>query len=83
MTKSFVVCALALTIAAAAPAVAIAQAQKATDSDAVAAITKIENDAIKAALANDASFYEKTLASDYTGGTSFGTWEPGRRCWRT
>ena len=53
MTKSFVVCALALTIAAAAPAVVSAQAQKATDSDAVAAITKIENDAIKAALAND------------------------------
>ena len=75
MTKSFVVCALALTIAAAAPTVGITQAQKATDSDAVAAITKIENDAIKAALANDASFYEKTLASDYTGGTSFGTWD--------
>ena len=75
MTKSFFACALALTVAAAAPAVVLTQAQKATDSDAVAAVTKLENDAIKAALANDSSFYEKTLASDYTGGTSFGTWD--------
>jgi ketosteroid isomerase-like protein len=75
MTKSFVVCALALAVAAAAPAIVITQVQKATDADAVAAITKIENDGIKAALANDSSFYEKTLASDYTGGTSFGTWD--------
>ena len=75
MTKSFIVCALALTVAAAAPAVVITQAAKASDSDSVAAITKLENDAIKAALANDSSFYEKTLASDYTGGTSFGTWD--------
>jgi len=74
MTKSLVACALALTVAAAVPAVVLTQAQKA-DSDAVAAITKLENDAIKAALANDSSFYEKTLASDYTGGTSFGTWD--------
>src|SRR3954453_20746826 len=75
MTKSFIVCALALTVAAAAPAVVITQAAKASDSDSVAAITKLENDAIKAALANDSSFYDKTLASDYTGGTSFGTWD--------
>jgi len=75
MKKSFVLCALALTVATAVPAVVSGQGQKATDSDAVAAVTKIENDAIKAALASDASFYEKALASDYTGGTSFGTWD--------
>jgi ketosteroid isomerase-like protein len=75
MTKSFVVCALALTVAAAAPAVVSSQGQKATDSDAVAAVTKIENEAIKATLANDSSFFEKILASDYTGGTSRGTWD--------
>ncbi len=75
MKQSFVACALALTVTAAAPALVSSQAQKATDSDAVAAVTKIENDAIKAALANDSSFYEKFLASDYTGGTSRGTWD--------
>ena len=62
MTKSFVVCALALTVAAAVPAVVSSQGQKPTDSDAVATITKLENEGIKAALANDSSFFEKTLA---------------------
>ena len=75
MTKSFVVCALALTVAAVAPVVVSSQGQKATDSDAVAAVTKIENDGIKATLANDSAFFEKILASDFTGGTSRGTWD--------
>ena len=75
MTKSLVACALALTVAAAAPALVSSQGRKATDSDAVTAVTKLENDAIKAMLANDASFFEKFLASDYTGGTSRGTWD--------
>ena len=75
MMKSFVACALALTVTVAAPALVSSQGQKATDSDAVAAVTKIENDAIKAVLANDSSFYEKFLASDFTGGTSRGTWD--------
>ena len=73
--KSLVVCALALTVAAAAPALVASQGQKPTDAEAVAAVTKIEQDGIKAALANDSSFYEKALASDYTGGTSRGTWD--------
>jgi ketosteroid isomerase-like protein len=75
MTKILVACALALTVTAAVPALVSSQGQKATDSDAVAAITKLENDAIKAVLANDSSFYEKFLASDFTGGTSRGTWD--------
>ena len=75
MTNSFVACALALTVIAAAPALVSSQGQKAIDSEAVAAVTKIENDAIKAVLANDSSFHEKFLASDYTGGTSRGTWD--------
>jgi ketosteroid isomerase-like protein len=75
MLKAFVACALALTVTAAAPAPVSGQGQKAPGSDAVAAVTKIENDAIKAVLANDSSFYEKFLASDYTGGTSRGTWD--------
>jgi ketosteroid isomerase-like protein len=73
--KLFVACALALTVTAATPTVVSSQGQKGTDSDAVAAITKFENDAMKAALANDAAFYEKFLAADYTGGTSRGTWD--------
>ena len=52
MMKSFLACALVLTIGAAAPVLLSGQGQKATDSDAVAAITKFENDAIKAALAS-------------------------------
>jgi ketosteroid isomerase-like protein len=75
MMKSFVAFALVSTITAATPVLLAGQGQKTADSDAVAAITKIENDAIKAAIANDASFYEKFLASDYTGGTSRGTWD--------
>ena len=51
------------------------QASKGGDADAVAAITKYENDVVKADLANDASFYEKNLADDFTGGTSRGTWD--------
>ena len=38
-------------------------------------ITKLEDEAIKAVLANDWSLFEKFLANDYTGGTSCGTWD--------
>jgi Domain of unknown function (DUF4440) len=41
---------------------------------AVAAVTKLEHDAVKADLANDKSFYEKYLATDWTGGDSSGRW---------
>jgi ketosteroid isomerase-like protein len=75
MTKFFVGCALALTVIVAAPALVSSQGEKATDAGAVAAVTKLESDAIKAALANDSSFFERFLASDFTGGTSRGTWD--------
>ena len=68
MMKSLAACALALMVTA--PALVSSQGQTGTDSDAVAAVTRIENDAIKAALANDSSFYEKFLASDDTGSGS-------------
>lgn len=83
MTKSFVACALAFTITCGATALVSSQGQRATDSAAVTAVTKLENDAIKAVLANDSSFYEKLLASDYTGGTSRGTWDTKASTWRT
>lgn len=60
---------LILVIAASA-AVTIAQ----TKSQDVAAVTKLENDGVKADLANDKAFYEKVLAEDWTGGDSGGTW---------
>ena len=43
-------------------------------SDDAAAVMKLENDAIKADLSGDKSFYEKVLASDWTGGDSSGQW---------
>jgi ketosteroid isomerase-like protein len=42
--------------------------------DTVAAITKLENDQTKAALANDVSFIKSNLADDAIEGTSFGEW---------
>ena len=75
MTKFFVGCALALTVIVAAPALVSSQGEKATNAGAVAAVTKLENDQIKAALASDSSFFERFLSSDFTGGTSRGTWD--------
>ena len=75
MTKLLVVCAFSVVAAASAPALLSGQEQKAGGSDAVAAITKIENDGIKAGLANDPSWTQKYLASDFSGGTSQGTWD--------
>jgi Domain of unknown function (DUF4440) len=49
--------------------------QQANDSDAVAAITKLENEGMKADLAHDTSWVKKNVADDYVAGTSFGDWE--------
>jgi len=43
-------------------------------SDAVATVTKLENDQVKAALANDVSFVKTNLSDDAIEGTSFGEW---------
>ena len=42
---------------------------------AVATVTEMENEAVKADLAGDSSFYTKNYADNWTGGTSFGTWD--------
>jgi len=42
--------------------------------DAVAAITKIENDTVKAEVAYDKPFFEKLLADDWSWGNSGGYW---------
>jgi hypothetical protein len=44
------------------------------NEDAVAAITKIENDTVKADIASDRPFFEKLLADDWTFGDSNGSW---------
>ena len=46
---------------------------KATEED-NAAITKLENDQVKADLAGDISYYETNLADDFIHGTGQGTW---------
>ena len=52
----------------------VAAAKKAAAGDAVAAITQFENDAVKADLAGDSSFFQKGYADNWTGGFSGGTW---------
>src|ERR1700733_3923294 len=50
----------------------VVHAQTGGSTDTVSAITKIENDSVKADLANDKAFYEKYYAEDWTGGDSGG-----------
>ena len=45
-----------------------------SSSDTVAAITKLENDSVKADLAADTSWVEKVLADDWMGCDSEGKW---------
>ena len=45
------------------------------DSDTVAAITKLENDGVKADLAQDKSFIQNNTTPDFIGGSSLGRWE--------
>ena len=75
MKKFFVAFSLALTVAASVAALAFAQSSTPQDSETVAAITQVDNDAVKADLAQDSSFYDRYLADGWTGGTSRGTWD--------
>jgi hypothetical protein len=53
---------------------AVTSAQVASKADIVAAVTKMENDSVKADLAGDKTFYENTLTEDWTMGDSDGSW---------
>ena len=75
MKKWLTVFSLLLTMVVALSSLAFGQGSKAVDSDAIAAITKLENDAVRADLAGDASFYQNYLSDDWTGGSSRGTWD--------
>jgi hypothetical protein len=65
---------ISLVIVAMLASLALTRAQTGAKTDGVAAITKLENDAVKADLANDKAFYEKVLADNWTGGDSGGVW---------
>jgi ketosteroid isomerase-like protein len=75
MKKTLAAFSLLLTMVAALASLAFVQGSRNADSDSIAAITKLENDWVKADVAGDASFYRNTLADDWTGGTSQGTWD--------
>ena len=62
-----------IVVLAALSSITAAKKQPKND-EAVATITQFENDAVKANLAGDASFYEKGYADDWTGGFSGGIW---------
>jgi len=47
----------------------------ATDADAIATITQMENASVRADRAGDSSFVEKNYAENFTGGSSWGNWE--------
>ena len=52
----------------------VARAQTVASDDVVTAISNLENDAVKADLAGDPTFYKKVLAEDWTRGDSDGTY---------
>ena len=74
MKKAMLVFCASMMVLTTLSSIAAAKKQPASD-DAVAAITKLENDAVKADLAGDSSFYVKNLADNWTGGFSGGTWD--------
>ena len=74
MKKKNMLLGIFLVCAALLAGLAVTRAQSGGNADAIAAVTKLENDGVKADLANDKAYYEKVLASDWTGGDSGGTW---------
>jgi hypothetical protein len=52
----------------------VTQAHTAAKADVVAAISNLENDAVRADLAGDPAFYQNVLAEDWTRGDSDGTY---------
>ena len=74
LTKSTLVNLAVVLAVASFTATALGQ-KSATGGDAVAAITQLENDSVKADMAGDSSFIEKNYAENFTGGSSWGNWE--------
>jgi hypothetical protein len=73
-SKSLFLLAVLLT-AATFVSTAFPQTQKSGSGGAVAEVTRLEQESVKADLANDSSFAKQYYAEDYTGGSSWGTWD--------
>lgn len=73
--KTTLLTAFALLMLLAAISPTAAAKDKPTTDNTTAAITQFENDAVKADLAGDSSFYEKNYADNYTAGSSWGKWD--------
>jgi len=46
-----------------------------SDKGAVATVTQMENDSVKADTAGDTSYVERNYADNFSGGSSWGNWE--------
>jgi hypothetical protein len=73
MKRTMLALLASIVVLAALSSITAAKKQPKND-DTVVAITQFENDAVKANLAGDSSFYEKGYADDWTGGFSGGIW---------
>lgn len=73
-TKSVFLLAVLLTVATFVP-MSFSQKKQSGNGDAVAEITRLEQDTLKADLANDPSFVKNHYADDYTAGSSWGNWD--------
>ena len=74
MNRGVVAFCVCLSVIALLAGLAVTRAQTGAKSDAVSAITKLENDSVKADLAGDTAFYQKVMADDCTEGDSDGIW---------
>ena len=75
VSKSVIVVFTAILAISAFTIAAIGKKGNANSSDAVSAITQMENSAVKADLAGDTSYIEKNYADNFTGGSSWGKWD--------
>jgi Domain of unknown function (DUF4440) len=54
---------------------AIGKKTTSNETDAIGAITQMENASVKADLVGDSSYVEKNYADNFTGGSSWGKWD--------
>jgi Tfp pilus assembly protein PilV len=72
---TFVILAVVLAVAVF-PGTAFGQTtSSAADAAAVATITQMQNSSVKADMAGDSSFVENNYAENFSGGSSWGSWE--------
>src|SRR3984957_2670939 len=74
MNAKYSVLGISLFVIALFAGLSLTQAQTGAKADVVTAISNLENDAVKADLAGDPTFYKKVLAEDWTRGDSDGTY---------